>query len=36
MEVNKHPDSDGFPIVFYKVFWNFIASAFVNAVNCFF
>ena len=34
MEASTSPDSDGFPVEFYKVFWNVIATAFVNAINC--
>ena len=34
MEGNTSPGSDGFPVEFYKVFWNVIATAFVNAINC--
>ena len=33
MEGNTSPGSDGFPVEFYKVFWNVIATAFVNAIN---
>lgn len=34
MEGNTSPGSDGFPVEFYKVFWNVIATAVVNAINC--
>lgn len=34
MEANTSPGSDGFPVEFYKVYWNVIAISFVNAINC--
>lgn len=34
MEASTSLGSDGFPVEFYKVFWNVIATAFVNAINC--
>lgn len=34
MEANTSPGSDGFPIEFCNVFWNVIATPFVNAIKC--
>ena len=35
MEANKSQGSDGFPVEFYKVFWNVIATPFVNTFRYF-
>lgn len=34
MEANTSAGSDGFPVEFYKVFWNVIATPLVNAIKC--
>lgn len=33
MRVNTVPGPDGFPVMFYKMFWNIVGPQFTNLLN---